>query len=668
MKHLLLIKVALVVSIFKLLDCPGLLPGVQGFGHPDLEKKKRQKNRHLVVETADPSKGDDIEYDPEVEEEVESSHHSSHHAAYDFDVHLPNHKKRVLGMSLSTDLHVLSFEVTKGSYPWIHDVGGVREGDRVVFIDGKDVTSKDLKTVMRALKRAKVLTVRPREGKAREQSEQFRPKMLKELHVETNEGHMDVMRGHLVLFSVPVMIADFSGPPDKCNPKRLVWANPKNGCMEADDVDYEEFENAYVVADRGACSFSVKGAIAESMNAAGLIIVNQDERRVSMPIDPQLLSHNLKIPVVMVTLGDGKELARSSSLEMSKISARLAITSECLKGDAEWHKKYNEEYIQELEETKKEQRANVNKNRAQTNSKGERSEHFEETKEDKLLDGVEATEFFTKRDNIEVQEAVEERHKNKVDSGELTLSGDGEDLWSLEYETVNIGGYLPPSSERLDVEVIHMEYLLNCGTSNEALIHKFTKRRRHERAILFDKKVTCDVSSMLKVAHLLKVDVLMLYEDEKGAGEEHYDGIPLSAEQALMTLDVQMHMDPELAETLKQFKGSVVTISHRGAVALADETSSHGIVKHSVRFDVDNFVKMSWNDIRRLEEVEAWPHDARQRKRMMKKLLKTHNEQRWPERAEAIRVCWEEADKIWGDWDLQHSAKSNINNNNRDEL
>ena len=71
MKHL--IKVTLVVSIFKLLDWPGPLPGVQGFGHPDLEKKKRQKNRHLVVETADPSKGDDIEYDPEVEEEVRRS-------------------------------------------------------------------------------------------------------------------------------------------------------------------------------------------------------------------------------------------------------------------------------------------------------------------------------------------------------------------------------------------------------------------------------------------------------------------------------------------------------------------------------------------------------------------------------------------------------------------
>lgn len=121
----------------------------------------------------------------------------------------------------------------------------------------------------------------------------------------------------------------------------------------------------------------------------------------------------------------------SSNNNKTPHSARLAITSECLKSDAAWHKKYNEEYIQELEETKKEQRANVNKMRAETNSKGERSEHFEEDQNKHLLDGVEATEFFTKRDNIDVQEAAEERHRNKIDSGELTLSADGADLWSL---------------------------------------------------------------------------------------------------------------------------------------------------------------------------------------------------------------------------------------------
>ncbi|GMH51715.1 hypothetical protein TL16_g01069 [Triparma laevis f. inornata] len=638
-----ILKLLLLVS---LLNFNFLLPSVPtalGFGHPDDMKKKK---KHIPLDTASPSKGDAIEYDQTIEEELLTSHHSSHHATYDFDVHLPDHKKRVLGINISTDLHVLSFEVTKGSYPWIHETGGVREGDRIVFVDGKDVTSKDLKTVLRALKRAKVLTIRPRENKPREISNQFTPKMLKELHVETNEGHMDVMRGHLVLFSVPVMIADFSGPPEKCNPKRLIWANPRNGCMEVDDVDYGDFENAYVVAMRGDCSFSVKGAIAESMNAAGLIIVNQDERRVEMPIDTQLLSGNLKIPVVMVTLGDGKEMKRSESLEMSRISARLAITSECLKSDAAWHKKYNEEYIQELEETKKEQRANVNKMRAETNSKGERSEHFEEDQNKHLLDGVEATEFFTKRDNIDVQEAAEERHRNKIDSGELTLSADGADLWSLEYETVNIGGYLPPSSESLEVSVIKMEYLLTCDTPNEALIHKFTKRKRHPRALVFD--------------------------------ENHMDGVPMSAERALMKLDVQMHMDSELAEVLKQLKGALVTVSSRGAKTLASETSDHGLASHFVRFDVDNFVKMSWNDIRRLEEVEAWPHDARQRKRMLKKLLKTNNFERWPERTEAIQFYFEEAERVWTQWDRQHESNNNNNdgegnsdnsgNSNREEL
>ena len=167
--------------------------------------------------------------------------------------------------------------------------------------------------------------------------------MLQELHVETNEGHMDVMRGHLVLFSTPVMIADFSGPPDACNPKRLVWSDPDNGCMLKDDVDYEGHEGAYVVAKRGGCSFSVKGAVVEEIGGAGLIIVNGDDRRVEMPIDPTLLSHSLTIPVVMVSKSDGTSIRRSQSLEMGTVSARLAITSECLKGDAAWHKRFDEE-------------------------------------------------------------------------------------------------------------------------------------------------------------------------------------------------------------------------------------------------------------------------------------------------------------------------------------
>ena len=128
---------------------------IDAFGHPS-------------ASTADPSKGDEIEIDPLIEELVESSHSNPDHERYDFDVHLPDHKKRVLGINLSTDLHVLSFEVDRGSYPWIHTVGGVREGDRIVFIDGRDFTKKDLKQAYRALRRAKVLTIRPRENKARE--------------------------------------------------------------------------------------------------------------------------------------------------------------------------------------------------------------------------------------------------------------------------------------------------------------------------------------------------------------------------------------------------------------------------------------------------------------------------------------------------------------------
>ena len=168
---------------------------------------------------------------------------------------------------------------------------------------------------LRSLKRASTLTLRPREGEKvrrldsilhcsesiippsfitnnpstrcfapgpqRDILHAHSPKTLKELHVETNEGHMDVMRGHLVLFTSPLMIADFSGKPDYgCSPKKIVFADPPNGCsILLNDIDYERHENAYVLAERGGCTFSAKGANAESVNAAGLIIVNSDKRR-----------------------------------------------------------------------------------------------------------------------------------------------------------------------------------------------------------------------------------------------------------------------------------------------------------------------------------------------------------------------------------------------------
>jgi len=67
-----------------------------------------------------------------------------------------------------------------------------------------------------------------------------------------------------------------------------------------------------------------------------------------MPVDTQLLSHNLKIPVVMVSKNDGDEIRRSEGNEMGPILGRMAITSECLKDDAKFHKRFDEEYLKDL--------------------------------------------------------------------------------------------------------------------------------------------------------------------------------------------------------------------------------------------------------------------------------------------------------------------------------
>ena len=63
----------------------------------------------------------------------------------EFFLNLPPHKKRILGLNLSEDLTVRSFEKVGGKKPWIEREGGVREGDRIVKIDGVSVAGKGFK-------------------------------------------------------------------------------------------------------------------------------------------------------------------------------------------------------------------------------------------------------------------------------------------------------------------------------------------------------------------------------------------------------------------------------------------------------------------------------------------------------------------------------------------
>ena len=382
-----------------------------------------------------------------------------------------------------------------GRYPWIHETGGVREGDRIVFIDGKDFTKKDLKVALRSLKRASTLTIRPREGKKRDVLHAHSPKMLSELHVETNEGHMDIMRGHLVLFTSPVMIADFSGKPGYgCSPKRIVPAVPPDGCSTLlNSEDYEAHENAYVLAERGGCTFSAKGANAEAVNAAGLIIVNKDNRRVEMPIDPQLLSHNLKIPVVMVSKEDGASIRHSQSSEMGPILGRMAITAECLKDDAHFHKRFDEEYQRDMELVRERQRENIDKMRSQAGQRGMKAEAVVGVDGGYTYEGLVGLQMGfnerkrTRRDAVSVELAGEERAKAQVDGGELfvTEKGGGTEIWAIEYFTVGVGGYLPQDEDNVEVFVLRREDMIGCKNVKESVLKEVMKDRKG-RALIFD--------------------------------------------------------------------------------------------------------------------------------------------------------------------------------------
>eukprot|EP00520_Triparma_pacifica_P017898 CAMPEP_0118656502 /NCGR_PEP_ID=MMETSP0785-20121206/13522_1 /TAXON_ID=91992 /ORGANISM="Bolidomonas pacifica, Strain CCMP 1866" /LENGTH=600 /DNA_ID=CAMNT_0006549363 /DNA_START=1 /DNA_END=1800 /DNA_ORIENTATION=- len=560
--------------------------------------------------------------------------------SFDFEVHLPKEKNRHLGINLDTDLRIQSFEVIHGAYPWIYTTGGVREGDRIVFIDGKDFTRKDFKISLRALKRASTITVRPREGKPRDVIHAQSPKMLKELHVETNEGHMDVLRGHLVLFTAPVMIADFSGKPGYgCSPKKIVMANPENGCSTLlNDVDYSDHENAYILAFRGGCTFSAKGANAESVGAAGLIIMNNDNRRVEMPIDPQLLSHNLKIPVVMVSQSDGKSILHSHSTEMGPILGRMAITSECLKDDAHFHKRFDEEYLKDLEAVKQKERETIDKMRSQAGQRGKKAEAIVGAGgytyvglEDYKVGGIEhEVRKRTRRDAVSVELAAEERVKGGVESGELFVKEkDGvEEVWAMEYFTVGVGGYLPQVEDEAVVFVLRKEDMIGCKNVKEKVMNKVVKERVG-RVMMFDVGVDCTYRDAMRLGSKLKVDAVVLYGNrvEGMEGEDVLNMVPVDIEDVEVDIEMERNLDEDFRNMLREdFKASVVVVSYGAAKALV---SCEG---GAVRFEADNLVLVSWNDIRRILSPSSWPHDSRQRGRMERKMRNVHSAERWPER------------------------------------
>ena len=304
---------------------------------------------------------------------------------YDVFVHQDPHNPLPLGFRLSNELVVISFEVSKkGDHPWIYEEAGVREGDRIVAVD--DLIVENLADAKNLIRYAQKLTFRERKGdlgseRDKQLHETYTESIERHMKYEHNDGHLDVMEGHLVLFSVIVTIADYSGLTKDCFPKRVVFAEPADNCVPPADGD-DSFKGAYVVVRRGSCSFALKSLNVEEGGGIGVIVINHENKRLVMPTDPQLLSHNMESPVVMVSSADGKQIIDSSTAHHRGLHARLAISKQCLGEDARFHERFAAEFEKDLKEAAHNKKV-LDKVRAKT-SKGQKSAHTLEGDKDEI--------------------------------------------------------------------------------------------------------------------------------------------------------------------------------------------------------------------------------------------------------------------------------------------
>ena len=480
-------------------------------------------------------------------------------------------------------------------------------------------------------------------------------------------GHMDVMHGHLVLFSVPVMIADFSGDPEHCSPRGLVWASPREGCQTLPGVDYTGHENKYVLADRGGCSFSAKGANAESVSAAGLIIVNGEDRLVDMPPDPTLLSKNLDVPVVMIAKKAADEIDSSLAGHGGGVSARLAITAACLKKDAAFHRKYSEAHEREVLEEEEGQRRAVNEARSRVNARGVRAGPAGEVggvaaspavDSNEVLSDYAASHRSTKREIMPARAAELLREEEGIRSGEMLVKVAGEPQWEIEYLAVSVGGYLPREGD-LSVVAVSPSDVVDCRTPGPALERVVVKARK-DRAVLWraggrageGERGECKEWELVALAHRLRADVLLLYDagsGDAGSGEggtASDDFVPMEAEAAEIEIEYATHLDPEFnAVVEEEFKTAVVAISVAAARLLTSGMNARESEAQTVAFRADNFVALAWEDIGRLRDGKSWPQSRVQRDRLLRRMTKVHG--KYEERMAVIRTAHGEAERFW---------------------
>lgn len=147
------------------------------------------------------------------------------------------------------------------------------------------------------------------------------------LHGIVVEGRKAPLLAAVASFGPEVPVVPYSKEEDRSGSFFVSELSLKEACKEIKDPKKKDdklapkfnFENSFIIVPRGGCSYAHKAVIASSLNASGLILVNNRDHTVFQPSisGSNLDLSKIQLPVMMVSRLDGAILSKASEKDGS---------------------------------------------------------------------------------------------------------------------------------------------------------------------------------------------------------------------------------------------------------------------------------------------------------------------------------------------------------------
>lgn len=246
-----------------------------------------------------------------------------------------------LGIQFKADLTIMAFrELGGGRLGAAEKSGLLHIGDKLMAVNGDDVSELTTADAFQVLNEAAENVQVPRRfvfrrGERgpgqRELSEEGRLAAHPDMVIE----HIDVIDAQHQEHTMRIMMAadGFGVKPNDCTPRRLVFMQPEDACDEnALITPPKQIFGAYAVVKRGKCSFHRKANVMGNLGAAGLLILNSEDRLFRMEQDT-FVSDEINIPIAMLSSLDGEELQAlrtQMAVNLNRdLQAKIVATQDC---------------------------------------------------------------------------------------------------------------------------------------------------------------------------------------------------------------------------------------------------------------------------------------------------------------------------------------------------